>query len=323
MKARVCAGLIALAAVLGGISQAATAAQPSRTFGVYLDPSHVADWATNVGAKPDLVARFEAFSRQETHDGFLGEAEAQGLRSVMVSWEPWKPVPVELGDAQSLPQRGYRNRDILHGAQDRYIRAFARSLATFHGVVYLRYAHEMIGTWYPWSLEPRMYVLAWRRLVRLFRSVGAHNVRWVWSANPNTYQGKRPWLQHLRAYSPGSRYVDYVGSTMIDFGGVRRRRYAIARFAPRFQILHREFKKPLMLTETSTEFAGRVDWLRGLRRMLRGMPWIRSVEWSQLKSRGATHLKGSGDLGWDVQTDPAGAAVLRRIIADGHRVPAP
>jgi hypothetical protein len=237
----------------------------------------------------------------------------------MVSWEPWKPVPVEKGDAQSLPQRGYRNRDIVHGVQDRYIRRFARSLATFHGVVYLRYAHEMNGTWYPWALEPRMYVLAWHRLVRLFHSVGARNVRFVWSANPNLYEGKRPWLAHLRPYWPGSRYVDYVGSTMINFGGVRRARYTIRHFAPRFEILHREFRKPVMLTETSTEHFGRVAWLQGLRRMLRRMPWIRSVEWSQLKSRGQARLKGSGDLGWNVQTDPGAGAVLRGIIRDGHR----
>jgi mannan endo-1,4-beta-mannosidase len=318
MRARACAGLAAVLVALGGASHVA-AAEPARTFGVYVDPWNVANWTRAVGAAPDLLARFEAFSRQATLDSFLRESEAQGFTRVMVSWEPWKPVPVQLGDAQSLPQRGYRNRDILHGAQDRYIRRFARSLATFHGTVYLRYAHEMNGTWYPWSYEPRMYVLAWRRLVRLFHSVGASNVRFVWSPNPNLYEGKRPWLEHLRAYWPGARYVDYVGSTMIDFGGVRRRRYTIARFAPRFEILHREFRKPLMLTETNTEYASRVGWLRGLRKLLRRMPWIRSVEWSQLQSRGQAHLKGSGDLGWNVQTDPAAAAVLRAIIRDGRR----
>ena len=321
MRIRASATLAAVAIALGGSATAAAAAEPPRTFGVYVDPWHVTDWARNVGATPDLVARFEAFSRQDTLTSFLRESEARGLTRVMVSWEPWKPVPVEQGDAQSYPQRGYRNRDILHGAQDLYIRRFARSVATFPGVVYLRYAHEMNGTWYPWSYEPRMYVLAWRRLVRVFQSVGARNVRFVWSPNPNLYEGKRPWLEHLRLYWPGSRWVDYVGSTMINFGGLRRRRYTIARFAPRFEILHREFRKPMMLTETSTESTGRVEWLRGLRQMLRRMPWIRSVEWSQLKSRGQAHMKGSGQLGWNVQTDPAAAAVVRGIIADGHRAP--
>ncbi|MFL5842567.1 MAG: hypothetical protein ACJ77Z_19140, partial [Thermoleophilaceae bacterium] len=91
-----------------------------RAFGVYVDPRHLAEWTRQVGVAPDLVARFEAFSRQEVLDDFLRETERQGIKRAMVSWEPWKPVPVELGDAQSRPQRGYRNRDILHGAQDPY-----------------------------------------------------------------------------------------------------------------------------------------------------------------------------------------------------------
>jgi mannan endo-1,4-beta-mannosidase len=318
-----CAGAL-LAGTSSGRADAAritTTPTPARSFGVYVDPWNVTDWAQRVGVRPDMVARFEAFSRGEDLGSFLRESEAQGMASVMVSWEPWKPVPVQLGAAQSLPQRGYRNRDILHGVQDRYIRRFARSLKTFRGTVYLRYAHEMNGDWYPWSHEPRMYVLAWRRLVRLFRSVGADNVRFVWSANPNQYQGKRPWLAHLREYWPGARWVDYVGSTMIDFGGVRRARYQISRFAPRMQILRRVFGKPLMLTETNTEYDGRVEWLRDFRRMLRGMPWIRAVVWSQLKSRGQAHLKGSGELNWNVANDPPAAAVLRAIVRDGRRRP--
>jgi hypothetical protein len=324
VKRRVCSAfcssvLLAVLATGAHADPAAAEAAPARSFGVYVDPWHVTDWTRQVGAAPDMVARFEAFSRGGLLETFLRESENQGLARVMVSWEPWKPVPIALGDAQSLPQPGYRNRDILHGVQDHYIRRFARSLATFRGVVYLRYAHEMNGDWYPWSHEPRMFTLAWRRVVRLFRAVGADNVRFVWSVNPNQYEGKRPWLAHLRLYWPGARWVDYVGSTMIDFGGRRRARYTVDRFAPRFEILRREFGKPLMLTETNTEYAGRVDWLRKFRRMLRRMPWIGSVVWSQLQSRGQAHLKGSGELNWNVQSDPASARVLRGIIEDGRR----
>jgi mannan endo-1,4-beta-mannosidase len=322
VRRRAC-GVLCLSVLLAGTGAAAlpdagaAAPLPARSFGVYVDPWHVTDWTRRVGTAPDMVARFEAFSRGGYLETFLRESEAQGLSRVMVSWEPWKPVPLQQV-AQGLPQRGYRNRDILHGVQDQYIRGFARSLATFRGVVYLRYAHEMNGDWYPWSHEPRLYVLAWRRLVRLFRAEGADNVRFVWSVNPNQYEGKRPWLDHLKLYWPGSRWVDYVGSTMIDFGGVRRARYQVARFAPRFAILRRVYRKPLMLTEVNTEYAGRVDWLRKFRRMLRGMPWIRAVVWSQLQSRGQANLKGSGRLNWNVQDDPASAAVLRGIIRDGR-----
>jgi hypothetical protein len=53
--------------------------------------------------------------------------------------------------------------------------------------------------------------------------------------------------------------------------------------------------------------------------MLRGMPWIKSIAWSQLPSRGKAHLAHVGYLDWDVQEDPAAAALLRSIIQDGLR----
>ncbi len=297
---------------------AANAATPHRTFGTYVDPWHVAEWAGNVGMAPQYVARFEAFSRGTTVDAFLRESERQGLRRVLVSWEPWTPVSAELGvEEQFREQPGYRNRDIAAGAQDAYILAFARSLATFQGRVDLRYAHEMNGTWYPWSHDPVSYRRAWRRIVGLFRSAGATNVRFVWSVNPSLYLPFRKWRRSVRVYWPGRRYVDAVGSTMINFGGDKR--YGVQRFVPRLRALRRLYRKPVMLTEVSTAHRGRLRWLTSLRRMLRRTPWIRSVAWFQRSSRGQVQIEGSGRLDWDIQTDPAGAALLRGIIRDGLR----
>jgi len=291
-------------------------AQPNRTFGVYVDPWNVDDWARQVGASPQLVAEFEAFSRNRVLDHHLREAERQGIRSLMFTWEPWKPVPTSLGAYQAyLPQPGYRNGDIARGAQDEYITRFAQSLAGFQGTVYLRYAHEMNGFWYPWAHGPRQYVQAWRHVVSIFRRAGAANVRFVWSPNPNLFQRRAEWARKLRRYWPGSRYVDAVGSTMINFGG--RRDYRVARWAPRLRDLHRRYREPVMLTETNTAYRGRVRWLKDLRRMLRRTPWIRAVVWSQLTSRGKAQMKDAGRVDWDVQHDPPAAAVLRQIIRDG------
>jgi mannan endo-1,4-beta-mannosidase len=294
------------------------APQPQRTFGVYVDPWNVDDWARNVGASPQLVAEFEAFSRNRVLDHHLREAERQGISRLMISWEPWKPVPTSLGPyEQYRPQPGYRNGDIARGVQDDYIESFARSLATFHGIVYLRYAHEMNGFWYPWAHGPRQYAQAWRRVVGIFRSVGASNVRFVWSVNPNLFQPRAEWLRKLRRYWPGSRYVDAVGSTMINFGV--RKRYRVDRFGPRLRALRRLYRKPIMLTETNTVYRARVRWLRDLRRLLLRSPWIRAIVWSQLTSRGTANMKNPGNLDWDVRRDPLAAAVLRQIIRDGQR----
>jgi hypothetical protein len=297
----------------------APAAHPRRVFGVYVDPWHVDEWARAIGAAPQAVAKFEAFSRNRTIANYAAESRRQGIRRMLVSWEPWTPVPAALGvDAQARQQPGYRNIDIARGAQDRYIMRFARSVARFPGTVWLRYAHEMNGYWYPWSRGARAYRWAWRRIVRLFRVAGARNVRFVWSVNANLYEPASVWLHNAQRYWPGSRYVDTVGSTMIDFGGDKD--YTVARFAPRLRTLHRQFGKPIVLAETNTEYAGRVPWLRDLRSMLRGMPWISAVMWSQLPSRGKAHRTGAGGVvDWDVQRDPPAASALRSIIEDGVR----
>jgi len=300
--------------------KAAPAPAAARTLGVYVDPWHVAEWASAVGATPGMVAKFEAFSRDRTVSAFLDEARRQGVREALVSWEPWEPVPARLGTTvQFLPQPGYRNAEIAAGVQDRYLIAFAQGLRGFRGTVWLRYAHEMNGVWYPWSHDPAGYVRAWRHVVGLVRRI-APNARFVWSANPSLYEPIRPWARTLRRYWPGSAWVDAVGSTMISFGG--RKTYPVARFVPRLEALRRTYRKPVMLAETNTQAAGRVAWLADLRRMLRARPWVTALVWSQLPSRGTAQMGGkAGRLDWDVTRDPAAAAQLAAIARDGERRP--
>ena len=298
----------------------ATPTVANRIFGVYVDPWHVDDWARNVGARPQMVAKFEAFSNGRTIDEFIGEAQRQGENRLLVTWEPWRPVATSLGvEAQFRPQLGYRNADIANGWQDEYLAHFARSLARFHGLVYVRYAHEMNGFWYPWSHDARSYRHAWRHVVRVVRQAGADNVRFVWSVNPSLFVPERKWLDRLRRYWPGRRYVDVIGSTMINFGGSKD--YSVQRFAPRLRALHTLYRRPMMITEANTVYNRRVLWLSQFRQMLRGMPWIKAVAWSQLPSRGKAHLAGVGNLDWDIQRDSKAAAVVRTIIEDGSRAP--
>ncbi len=310
--------LFATVAALALLPLHASAHGPGRAVGVYVDPWHIAHWARDVGFAPQFTARFEAFSRTTPIEPFLREAERQGLRRVMITWEPWRPVPAERGVTEQFrAQPGYTNREIAAGAQDAYVSAFARSLAGFRGRVDLRYAHEMNGTWYPWSRDPIGYRRAWRHVVRVFRAADASNVRFVFSPNPSLYLRMRTWRRSVRVYWPGRRWVDAVGSTMIDFGGVKR--YAVKRFEPRLVALRELYRKPVHLTEVSTAHAGRMRWLRDLRGMLRRLRWIRAVAWFQHRSRGQQQIPGSGRLDWDVREDPEASAVLRGIHRDGLR----
>jgi hypothetical protein len=148
--------------------------------------------------------------------------------------------------------------------------------------------------------------------VGLFDRAGARNVRFVWSVNPNLFESQGAWQRATRRYWPGSRYVDAVGMTMIDFGGEKD--YRVARFVPRLAALRSGYRKPIVLTEVNTAYRGRVRWLRDFRLLLAHTPAISAVYWSQLPSRGTAHLDGAGLLDWDIQRDPRAAAQLRRIV---------
>src|SRR5829696_2609624 len=93
------------------------AVSPRRVFGVYIDPWHVDDWSRAIGAAPQAVAKFEAFSRDRPLGPYGAESIRQGIHRMMIAWEPWRPVPSSLGvAAQSAPQRGYRNVDVARAA---------------------------------------------------------------------------------------------------------------------------------------------------------------------------------------------------------------
>lgn len=320
------ASLAGVPAVLGLTSCARRDAIPQarflprqRDFGVSIDPWKTDEWAATVGAKPNMVMEFEAFSRRRTLDTHLAEARRQGLRSFMVTWEPWVSVNASLGkEAQFKKQPEYSNGVVAAGNWDAYIRDFARSVAGCGLIVYMRYAHEMNGDWYPWSRDTADYVAAWRRMVDIFRAEGATNAKFVYSMNPSVWVPPAEFEKPVRDYWPGADYVDFLGSTMINFG--KRKSYGVAEFAERLSLMRSYFDKEMIITELNTATEGRLKWMTDLRTWLTEADWVRGVVLSQGESRGQAQLGDKvGDLSWNVLTDPATQPVIRGIIDDFAR----
>jgi mannan endo-1,4-beta-mannosidase len=290
----------------------------AREFGLATDPWQVDEWAEAVGATPTMVMEFEQWSRNRTLDTHFAEVRRQGLTSFMVTWEPWEPVSASLGDdARFAEQPAYANAAIAAGRQDAYIRNFARSVAGSGLIVYIRYAHEMNGDWFPWSRDPEGYVLAWRRIVDIFRSVGATNARFVFSVNPSLYQDDRRWRRAAERYWPGEDYVDVLGTTMINFGGDRA--YPVAELAERIALARDTFgMDEVMITELNTAAEGRVEWFTDLRTWLATeASWVVGVVLSQARSQGQIQLGGrAGDMLWNVLDDPQTQPVVEAIIED-------
>ena len=75
---------------------------------------------------------------------------------------------------------------IASGRYDGYLSAYAEAVRTYKHPVVLSFGHEMNGNWYSWGYghtPPAVFVSAWRHIVNLFRTLGAHNVTWLWTVN--------------------------------------------------------------------------------------------------------------------------------------------
>jgi hypothetical protein len=115
---------------------------------------------------------------------------------------------------------GLTVRDIREGAVDAYIRTFARDLRNYgEPALITPFVAEFNGAWW-WAVSPDMnpdlktddFVQAWRRVVDIFRAVGASNVSWAWIVNNYPQQTDEPVI----AYYPGDDYVDWIGADIYD-----------------------------------------------------------------------------------------------------------
>ena len=115
--------------------------------------------------------------------------------------------------------RKYSNASITAGSFDDFLNTFAQSAKTYGKTVILRYAHEMNGTWFPWSPyypngngknyfdvgnTPENYVTAWKHVYTLINAK-APNVKLLWSPN------RTDSADQIRRYFPGKEFVDYIG----------------------------------------------------------------------------------------------------------------
>jgi mannan endo-1,4-beta-mannosidase len=148
----------------------------------------------------------------------------------MINWEPTHPDP----DMQNCAD--WSLQSILSGKYDNYIRNWATAARNFGGRVIVRFAHEMNGYWYTWgdarcTNTPKKFRKAWKRVVNIFRGVGATNVRFLWSVF-GSYKASY--------FFPGAAYVDYMGLTAFNWAqpGHPKWKSMVKTMAPTMSTLH-------------------------------------------------------------------------------------
>ena len=259
---------------------AATQAAGSVLFGVVTDSNaELATFDADAGKNATLYGSYYSFADDsDFNTAWASALRAQGVQP-MVTWEPWNPA---VGSAN---QATYSLANIIAGNFDAYITRWATEIKAWSQPLWLRFAHEMNGNWYPWSAEVNgntadQYVAAWRHVHDIFQRVGATNVTWVWT--PNVIMGATPTLASLY---PGDAYVDVIGMDGYNWGTSQSWGSAWQTpsqvFGPTLSALEQISSRPVIIGETaSTEIGGnKATWINQFFAFLAAQPRIRAFVW--------------------------------------------
>ena len=257
----------------GALSSPLAVAKPL-ALGVYVpDASEnirlVDRFAKEVGRKPAIVLTFKDWGSLPFDRAELGSIWRRGALP-LVTWEPWK------SRGSGFPLRGIANGDF-----DRYLRRAAGSARLWKRPLFVRFAHEMNGTWFPWGRgngdTPRDYRKAWKHIVNLFRFHGATNVRWVWSPNEDSGGSHQ-----FGPYYPGDEWVDWVAMDGFAFGGTVGWPSFTTLFGSTYNRLAKLTDRPMMIAETGVNEDGgdKAAWLlSALAEEAPKFPRLRAVTW--------------------------------------------
>ena len=259
------------------------------------------------GVRPTMLQYFVKWS-----EDFRADSIAMAYRQKampIISWEPW--AGVKAGENQPT----YALSRIINGTFDSYVTQFAAAIRDQRLPVAIRLAHEMNGTWYPWSEtrsgnRPGEYVRAWRHVHDLFHTAGADNVIWIWSPNilrpvPNV---------SISALYPGDEYVDWAG--MVGYAVKERKASEV--YEPTLTALRKITKKPIIITETGAQATSyRIAWIRDFMRWLTTHPDVIGFTWFEYSEAEG----GSSD--WRFTTDASTAAAFAAAIKGVTLAPTP
>jgi hypothetical protein len=288
----------------------------SAHVGGNLVPRSGAYFGTTVdGLKPGSQIHLLAPLQRKVHRKFELVQTFYGWKDAFPSYE--ERMLVSKGQIPVVAWKGTNLSAINSGRFDSMIRKRAREMKRWGHPVFLRWGFEMNGKWEAWSGPrnqpngPRKYRLAYRRIWRIFKTVGANKVVWVWSIN-NEDLPRVAW-NHWTHYYPGSRYVDWVGVSGFNWGATQ----SWSSWRSISEIIRAPYRdyhnKPIMIVETgSVEQGGsKAGWIRGARYSVKkNFPAVRAfVYFNATDNQGAT---------WPVTTSLSAVRAYRLMGHDPY-----
>jgi hypothetical protein len=162
-------------------------------------------------------------------------------------------------------------RAIVAGKDDAMIAAHARELKRLRRPVMLEFRHEMDRPNLQWTIHgPAAYIAAWDHIRKIFSSVGASNVSWVWCPTGYGFQVGR-----AAAFYPGAKQVDWVCADVYADSPSQ----SLAAAAAPFLYWARHTGKPIVLGEFAVNGSGGgwSSWLAAAARLARSNRQIRAL----------------------------------------------
>ena len=221
----------------------------------------------------------------------------------LITWEPW--ITNGLGTLEA----------IATGSYETYVTEFLTAAKAWGKPMFLRFAHEMNGNWYPWdgahngSEEAgERYKRAWIYIYNVKEAVGAANVTLVWSPN-NTDLPNEAW-NTPEAYYPGDQYVDWIGMDGYNWGYAGWEDFDQI-FSSVYQKLTSLTGKPLMIGEFSSAEQGgdKAVWISDvLTRIKSSYPRVKALCWFNIDK----------ERDWRVNSSVSAEAAWRGSISDSY-----
>jgi len=210
------------------------------------------------------------------------------------AWESGHTVELTMQVAwANNDNAGLRNAsfDVLDGAIDDTIRAFARDAKAFGHPFFFRLNNEMNTDWSQYSgvltlNDPDIYIKVWRRIFNIFEDEGVDNAIWVFNPNHHSYPPMN-W-NHQISYYPGNEYVHVIGLTGYNTGeyfrDVTGERWKT--FAQIYDPMVAEYRElysgfPWIITEFASSSIGgdKAKWIADMFETLPRYPEIRAAVW--------------------------------------------
>jgi mannan endo-1,4-beta-mannosidase len=308
-------------------------------IGVYLpdaiyDPAVLVRFSADIRRQPDFLIWYEGWSA-----GNFGEEQGQNLVRLeewgltpVIAWDPFDP------EGPTIEQPKYKLSNIIRGDFDGYIDSWAAGLAAYGKPVFLNFAHEMNGNWYPWGIgvngnQPGEFVAAWRHVHDRFTAAGVTNVVWVWT--PNEMYPDVP--ATVEEVYPGDEYVDWFGMNGFNWGtGVYWESCDCrSSWRPFSEIFDNTYPrlvaladKPIMIGEVASSEVGgdKAAWINAafLEQVPNLFPKIRAISWFNKIATGLDMVEPgvveatNSEVDWRVTSSPAALEAFANAVSSAY-----